>query len=374
MFLRRLKLMQFKNYLQKEFAFGESFNCLSGGNGMGKTNVLEAICYLCLTKSCQGLQDKQLVLHGKDFFRIEGNFVRERISEEGQELEVVAKVVPGKRKELSLNGLPYARLAEHVGCIPLVLIAPDDNLLVMEGSEMRRRFLDLSLSQTDHAYLYELMRYNKLLKQRNAGLKQLAEQGHFDAALIQTYDRQLAPLGDLLFAKRRKFVEEFLPHFLFYHGLITGGGEEVSCVYRSPLERGTMADLLGQQLERDRLLQRTTAGIHRDDLLFSLSGKPLKKFGSQGQMKSFVLALKLAQYRLLFEQKGVKPLLLLDDLFDKLDVGRVLNLLQLLGEEPFGQVFITHTESEVLEDLFAEAGLEAPVHYCIEPGSVQRRS
>ncbi len=373
MFLQRLKLIQFKNYLQKEFAFGRGFNCLSGSNGMGKTNVLEAICYLCLTKSCRGLQDRQLVLHGKDFFRLEGDFGKEDFSEKSEEkLEVVAKVIPGKRKEISLNGVPYTRLADHVGCIPLVFIAPDDHLLVMEGGEVRRRFLDLSLSQIDHTYLYELMKYNKLVKQRNYALKQFAEQKRFDATLIQGYDSQIAPLGDLIFHKRREFVEEFLPHFLYYHSLITEGKEEVSCVYRSSLEQAGMAELLREQLDRDRLLQRTSMGVHRDDLLFSLSGKSLRKFGSQGQIKSFVLALKLAQYRLLFEKKKVKPLLLLDDLFDKLDASRVLNLLQLLSKEPFGQIFITHTESEALRILFAESGIETPVHYCIEPGSVQK--
>ncbi len=360
--LRRLKLIQFKNYEQKEFSFSEKFNCLSGPNGMGKTNVLEAIYYLCLTKSHHGLQDKQLVLHGKDFFRLEGSFM--------PDLKVVAKVIPGRHKEFEVNGVPCTRLAEHVGRIPVVLIAPDDNLLVMEGSEMRRRFLDLSLSQLDGEYLLELIRYNKLLKQRNAALKQFAQDGKFDASLIQTYDSQMSPLGNSIYQRRKQFAEAFLPHFLHYHQLISGNREKVACVYRSPLEQGDMAGLLKQALERDRILQRTTIGVHKDDLLFSIGENPLKKYGSQGQIKSFVLALKLAQYRLLFERKGEKPLLLLDDLFDKLDAGRVANLLHLLNEPPFGQVFITHTESDALEALFAERGLEAPMHYLIGQGTV----
>lgn len=400
MYLQRLKLIQFKNYLSREFSFGGKFNCLSGQNGMGKTNVLEAIYYLCLTKSCQGLSDRQLVTYGKDFFRIEGDFEQEAVAPEeqsvvqlqalerqGSDLQnmaadveesyvpygkyetrksaVVAKVIPGKRKEFEVNGLIYERLAEHIGLLPVVFIAPDDNLLVMEGSEGRRRFLDLTLSQLDTDYLFKLMKYNKLLRQRNASLKQFAQQGTFNQSLIATYDAPMSELGDWLHARRREFMESFLPWFQKYHGLIAGREEPVECIYRSPLEKGPMAALLKKQLERDRMLQRTEAGVHRDDLLFSMGGHPLKKYGSQGQIKTFVLALKLAQYRLLSEQKGKKPILLLDDLFDKLDNGRVLSLLQLLNGEDFGQVFITHTEGEALEELFEQGGLGAPVHYKI---------
>ncbi len=408
MYLQRLKLIQFKNYLSKEFSFGGKFNCLSGQNGMGKTNVLEAIYYLCLTKSCQGLSDKQLVTYGKDFFRIEGDFEQEAVppedrpvvqlqasEHEGSDLQniaadveeaygsmpyarllregkcetrksaVVAKVIPGKRKEFEVNGLIYERLAEHIGLLPVVFIAPDDNLLVMEGSEGRRRFLDLTLSQLDTSYLFKLMKYNKLLRQRNASLKQFAQEGTFNQSLIAAYDGPMSELGDWLYARRREFMEAFLPWFQKYHGLIAGREEPVECIYRSPLEKGTMAALLKKQLERDRMLQRTEAGVHRDDLLFSMGGHPLKKYGSQGQIKTFVLALKLAQYRLLSEQKGKKPILLLDDLFDKLDNGRVLSLLQLLNGEDFGQVFITHTEGEALEELFEQGGLGVPVHYKI---------
>ncbi len=351
LYLEKLILTNFKNYAGQTLDLSERLNCFTGLNGMGKTNILDAVYYLCLAKSRFALSDLHLCKRGEDFFRLEGHF-----RTDGKSYRIVAKVQPKKRKILESNGLPYAALSEHVGLFPVVFLGPDDTLMITEGSEERRRFIDNTLSQTDPQYLAHLISYNKVLQQRNAALKQFAEQRRFDPALVGVYDAQLLPAGRYIHSKRKEFIGAFAPYMMETYSGIAGKQEQVDCRYISALEEVGFEELLAQSQEKDRILQRTTEGIHRDDLELLIKNMPVKRFGSQGQLKSFVLALKLAQYRFLEKQKKNRPILLLDDIFDKLDAQRVGRLLQLLHEGSFGQVFITDTDEGRVENIIREFG------------------
>jgi DNA replication and repair protein RecF len=347
-YLQSLQLTEFKNYAAQKLRFSPRLNCLTGLNGMGKTNVLDAIHYLCLTKSHSGLSDKNLIRHEGSFFRLEGHFVTA-----ADEVKMVAKYQHGQRKEFERNSVAFERLSDYVGQFPVVMIAPDDVQLIQEGSEERRRFLDATLSQISGDYLYNLLIYNALLKQRNALLKLFAEHRRFDASLLEALDHQLPAPAQALFEARRAFVADFTPIFQGYYAAIADSREAVSVQYDADLEAGDFVALLAAALEKDRILQRSTVGPHRDDLVMEMSGQPLKKFASQGQLKSYLLALRLAQYELLRLRKGVAPILLLDDIFDKLDQERVRRLLGLLMEKDFGQIFITDTQRDRMEEIVA---------------------
>lgn len=366
MYLQSLKITQFKNYESQLLTFSPQLNCIVGRNGMGKTNLLDAVYYLCMCKSALGLRDAGLVNHAYDFFRLEGLFQKTE-----KQYKIVAKVIPRKRKEIECNGTAYSRMVDHIGLLPVVMIVPDDTRLATEGSEERRRFLDNTLSQLDQSYLSALVKYNRILKQRNAALKQMGQERRYDAALLSTYDQQLEGPAKLIFEKRNSFQSTFRDLLQQYYNKISGGQEEVDCIYKSQLLENSFGQLMQEAAEKDRILQRTTSGIHRDDLQFKIGGHPLKKFASQGQLKSYVLALKLAQYEVLKKDKKEPPLLLLDDIFDKLDRHRVKFLIQLILENEFGQVFITDTEMERLETILSDFALD----YCkfvVEKGQVDQ--
>ena len=349
MHLSGIKLFNFKNYETAALAFSERLNCFTGLNGMGKTNILDAVHFLCLCKGHGSLPDKHLVRHGESFFRLDGVFVPDDSDKE----QIVAKVVLGRPKVFERNGTAYERLGDYVGRFPAVMIAPDDVALVQEGSEDRRRFLDTTLSQLSQTYLWDLMRYNALLKQRNALLKHFGETKRFDAALLEAIDQQLPAPAQRIFERRKAFVADFAPVFAECYRDIANGREQVEVVYDADLSQHNLADLLRQLLDKDLLLQRTTAGPHRDDLILNMDGHPVKKFASQGQLKSFLLALRLAQYEMLRREKGSAPILLLDDIFDKLDEQRVRHLVGLLLRRNFGQIFITDTQRTRLEGIVA---------------------
>ncbi len=340
MHLQKLILTNFKNYEFQKLKFSPYLNLITGLNGMGKTNLLDAVYYLCMGKS-RSVTDRNVVRKGNDFFRIEGAFSRK-----GKTEKIAAKVVPGKQKAMERNDAPYPRIGDHVGWLPVVFKAPDDTALAVDGSEERRRFLDNTLCQLDQKYLQELLSYNKVLQMRNASLKQFAEKHSFNDSLLSAYDRQLIKPAEFIFEQRAAFTMRFVPLFQKYYRLICSEKEVAGFRYRSQLDGQKYDELLNQSLEKDRVMQRTTMGIHKDDLVFHLDGLPLKRFASQGQLKSFVLSLKLAQYECLKKEKAVRPILLLDDLFDKLDDERVTQLIQLLVNEEFGQVFITDTHPE----------------------------
>lgn len=337
--------------------------CFIGANGMGKTNLLDAIYYLCMGKSYFNTPDALIANHDSDFFRLEGQF-----EVEGQAEHIVAKVIPRKKKELERNRIPYPRLSEHVGLLPVVMIAPDDTYLISEGSEARRSFLDNTLSQINPGYLNQLILYNKLLQQRNALLKQFGESRTYNAAMVEVYNQQMLEPATLLHESRTVFMEAFRPILQQAYEQISGAAESVDCTYRSKLTEASFGALLEEAAEKDRFLQRTTVGPHKDDLIFTIEGYPLKRFASQGQLKSFVLAIKLAQYQLLGQQKKTSPILLLDDIFDKLDRQRVQHLLGLLQEQTFGQVFITDTERDRLAGIIQQTGQDFLI-YDIQEGT-----
>jgi len=367
-YLAQLKLTQFKNYEQQSLTLSPRLNCLTGLNGMGKTNVLDAVHYLCLCKNHTGLNDKQLIRHGATFFRLEGHF---HIEQEVQ--KVVAKYQSGQRKEIERNGTAYERLTDYIGQFPVVMIAPDDVTLVQDGSEDRRRFLDATLSQISPGYLQNLLTYNALLKQRNALLKSFAEQKRFDAILLESIDHQMPAPAAVLFEQRRNFVEAFRPLFQELYAAIANSKEAVDVSYDSDLSDGPLEVLLPGVLEKDRILQRSTVGPHRDDLALYMDGQLVKKFASQGQLKSFLLALRLAQYEVLRQAKGVAPILLLDDIFDKLDERRVRQLVGLLIGRDFGQIFITDTQRSRMEEIVASFSGDYKI-FEVESSIVSRES
>lgn len=350
MHLAQLKLVNFKNYEQQSITCSPHVNCFVGLNGMGKTNLLDAVYYICMTKSHSGLTDGNNVRHGADFFRIEAVFHQEEKRD-----KIVTKVIPRKKKEFERNDVPYPRLADHIGEYPVVIVAPNDTNIILEGSEVRRRFLDNTLSQLDPIYLRSLLVYNKIVEQRNALLKQFAEKRTFNESLLETYNQQLLEPAQLICEKRQIFIKNFCNVLQEIYNFIASQRETIDCQYNSKLLGTSYEQLLAEATEKDRALQRTTVGIHRDDLELNIDGHSAKQFASQGQLKSLVLSLKLAQYEILYREKGIQPLLLLDDIFDKLDKTRVSRLLALLLEKSFGQIFITDTDenrvTEIVERL-----------------------
>ena len=366
MHLEKIILTNFKSYASQTLMFGERLNAFVGLNGMGKTNLLDAIYYLCMCKSYFLPSDSDVILRGADFLRLEGFFKKNSLTE-----KVVAKVQSRRKKVFERNDVPYSVLSEHIGFLPIVMMTPDDTELVKEGSEARRRFLDNTLSQLDNVYLSHLIFYNRVLDQRNSLLKKYANQVTdyaFDEnvnsdleSLLTFYEKQMLPSARYIFQKRKQFVLEFEPVFNNIYQNISDARETVQIVYESPIVKIIAENEAAEKMnfniwlasrDKDRMLQRTTVGIHRDDLGFEMGGKSVKKFGSQGQLKSFVVALKLAQYEILRGLKTEPPILLLDDIFDKLDEIRVKNLLQLILNQSFGQVFITDTHEDRIKDIF----------------------
>jgi DNA replication and repair protein RecF len=365
LFLSRLKLTNFKNYESQRLDFSARLNCLTGLNGMGKTNVLDAIHLLCLCKSHSGLNDRNLVRHEESFYRVEGFFDMDS----GDQTKIVAKFLSGQSKEFERNGLVVERLSDHIGRFPVVMIAPDDVALVQEGSEDRRKFIDSTLSQNSASYLGSLMTYNALLRQRNALLKSFAEHHRFDSALLESIDRQMPGPASVVFSHRKSFETSLIPLFSDFYSAISGSREQVSVAYHSDLDEKPMETLLAENLEKDRFLQRTTTGVHKDDLRLFMNDLPVKKFASQGQLKSFLLALRLAQYEALRLSTGTAPILLLDDIFDKLDETRVRHLVGLLLDRDFGQVFITDTQRGRIETVIREFSGDFRI-FEVENGSV----
>jgi DNA replication and repair protein RecF len=353
MYLQQLSFINFKNYAEAELSLSEGVNAFVGNNGAGKTNLLDAVHYLSLCKSYFNPIDSQQIKQGTDFFMINGVFQKN-----GNKEVVACGVKRNQKKQFKRNKKDYQRLADHIGLLPLVMVSPYDISIIIEGSEERRKFIDNVISQTDSNYLDELIAYNKVLANRNALLKQIADTGRYDPELLSIYDDQLNASGTRIFEKRRAFMEIFTTIFNQHYRFISDEAEQVELIYESQLLNDSLAGLLKKSLERDRILERTTAGVHKDDLQFNIHGMAMKKFGSQGQQKSFLIALKLAQYTFLTQKKGFKPLLLLDDVFDKLDDGRVTKLMQMVSNNDFGQVFITDTSRSRVETIFEKINVD----------------
>ncbi|MES2274486.1 MAG: DNA replication/repair protein RecF [Bacteroidota bacterium] len=347
MYLQQLTVLNFKNYTEAELVFSDGVNVFAGNNGAGKTNMLDAVHYLSLCKSYFNPIDSQQIKQDTDFFMVSGVF-----NKDDRQDTVACAVKRNQKKQFKRNKKEYQRLADHIGKYPLVMISPYDISIIIEGSEERRKFIDNVISQTDNRYLDELITYNKVLANRNALLKRIAETGRYDPGLLEVLDEQLIASGNRIFTKRKAFMESFTEIFNTHYQFLSDGAERVDLVYESQLLTDDFAALLKRSSEKDRVLERTTMGIHKDDLHFSIHGMPMKKFGSQGQQKSFLIALKLAQNSFLYRQTGFKPLLLLDDIFDKLDDLRITKLMQMVSNHDFGQVFITDTSAKRATDVF----------------------
>lgn len=365
MYLKELSLINFKNYDEANLVLDTSLNVFSGNNGAGKTNLLDAIHYLSLCKSYFNPIDVQQIKHQQDFFFIQGKFLKN----ESDELISVA-LKRNQKKQFKRNKKEYSRLADHIGLFPLVMISPNDIALILDGSEERRKFIDNAICQIDNHYLDELIVYNKTLQNRNAVLKNAAEHKKaIDVSLLEIYDVQLVQSGQIIFEKRNTFIKQFIPIFNQYYQFISEGAEEVSLEYQSQLLHASFDSILKESFSKDRILHRTTAGIHKDEFSFHIEQMPLKKFGSQGQQKSFLIAMKLAQYAILDKNKGYKPLLLLDDIFDKLDDLRIGKLMKMVSDDDFGQIFISDTNHERVNAIFSEINKE-PKIFKIKEGNI----
>jgi len=339
--LKNISLVQFKNYGQAFFSFDERIVCIHGNNGVGKTNLLDAIYYLCFTRSYFSKSDQLHVQDGHSGFRVEG-----LLELNGEDQKIICILRETGKKELSLNGEPYEKFSSHIGKFPCVIITPDDAQIITGGSEERRRFLDALLCQLDPVYLQNLIGYNKIIQQRNSFLKSLADKKNNDRSLLDVYDEQLIQPGTYIFEKRNSFLKDILPLVKSYYAKIAGPDEVVQLIYDSQLLHTSFKNMLQRIREKDLLFQRSNAGIHKDDIEIKLKEQPFKNIASQGQRKSLLFALKLAEYETLKQAKGFPPVLLLDDVFEKLDAIRMHNLLHWVCVENQGQVFITDTHAE----------------------------
>ncbi len=354
MYLLNLKLANFKNYPEANFSFSSKINCFIGNNGTGKTNILDAIHYLSFCKSYFNPIDSMNIMHTADFFAIHGVYAKN--GDSGDEVSCIQK--RSAKKIFKLNDKEYDRLSEHIGLFPLVMISPYDRDLINEGSDVRRKYIDTVISQFDKIYLDDLINYNKALAQRNMLLKNFAERKYFDKNSLEIWDRQLIKLAEKIHSKRTEFLDEFVPLFNHYFKIISAGKENVGISYSSQLNEHSLEELLTLFVEKDMLTRFTNAGIHKDDLLMEIDGYPVKKFGSQGQQKSYVVAIKLAQFDFTQNIKGFKPILLLDDIFDKLDENRVKQIIHLVSDNSFGQTFITDTHSQRIENIFRQVKID----------------
>ena len=361
MYLKKLVLINFKNIAQAEITLSERLNCFVGDNGAGKTNVLDAVYYLSMSKSALSMTDGQSVRHGEDFFVVEGTYA----GDSGLSDTVNCSFLRRSGKVLKLNGKEYDRMADHVGRFPVVMVSPQDSVLITDAAEERRRYLNAFLSQLDRDYLASLMRYNAVLAERNRFLKSSS-----DEQMLQIYDMQLADHAARIYERRRDIIESMRPLVAEFYRQLSGDREQVEIEYRSELASASMGELLLASRERDIVNGFTSSGVHRDDMSLRIGGYPLRKYGSQGQQKSFLMSLKLAQYRILTEVCGERPLLLLDDLFDKLDTSRVENLLTLVAGDDFGQIFITDCNRSRLETILSRAG-EKYALFMVEGGDIR---
>ncbi|AEH01710.1 DNA replication/repair protein RecF [Lacinutrix sp. 5H-3-7-4] len=345
MILKSLSLLNYKNFDSKTFEFNDTINCLVGNNGVGKTNVLDAIYHLSFGKSYFNPIASQNIKHDEDFFVVNGEYNKENKSE-----KIVVSLKRGQKKVIKRNAKAYEKFSEHIGFLPLVIISPADRDLITEGSVTRRKFIDSVISQSDKFYLEHLIKYNKALAQRNSLLKYFALNNTFNQDTLDIYNAQLHTFGTEVFNKRNSFLETFIPIFKSRYQAISNGNEIVDLVYKSDLFDNELESLLKKVINKDKAVQYTSVGVHKDDLLFNIDEHPIKKFGSQGQQKSFLIALKLAQFDFIKQQSGVNPILLLDDIFDKLDEERVTQIIKLVDDENFGQLFISDTHAERTEN------------------------
>lgn len=360
MYLKKIALLNFKNIAREELSFCPGINALVGDNGAGKTNILDAVYYLSMCKSALQMTDGQSIRHGEEFFLLEGRYA----TDAGRRETIVCSFSRRSGKLLKRNGKEYDRLSDHVGLIPAVIVSPADSALISDAADERRRYLNAFISQLDRSYLQAVMRYNAVLAERNRLLKM-----HPDETMLAIYDMQLCEHGRLIHARRRDFVERLQPVVERYYRMLAEDREQVELSYRSELNDRPFEEVLRDARQKDLVNEFTTAGIHRDDLVLKIGGYPLRKYGSQGQQKSFLIALKLAQYAIVAEERHERPILLLDDLFDKLDAGRVEQLIRLVSEATFGQIFISDCNPTRLKAILDRSGGDYAL-FTVTDGSV----
>ena len=351
--LKNLRLLNFKNHLDSSWEFNDSMNCFVGDNGSGKTNILDAIHYLSLTKSYFNSMDSLSINFDSEYFTIKGSFVKENNFS-----DIVCNVKKGIPKSVKNNDKKYKRFSDHIGNYPVVFVSPTDIVLITDHSDTRRKYLDSGISQFNNFYLRTLISYNKTIKQRNELLKRFSIRDTFDEDTLNTYNEILIKYGSIIFSERKKYLEKLIPVFQKYYSNISRGKEKVDIEYKSQINVNDYLTELNNSLKQDRTSCRTSVGIHKDDLLFTLNGFSVKKHSSQGQQKSFLISLKLAQFEFLKEELGLKPILLLDDIFDKLDDKRVESLISLVKKGTFNQVFITDTSKERSEKILEKTSSE----------------
>ena len=349
MHLQNISLINFKNYNQVELEFSARINCFVGNNGVGKTNILDAIHYLSLSKSFFNSIDSQNIKYDEDFFVIQGAFFRDDTQE-----NIYCSSKRNRKKRFKRNKKEYQRLADHIGLLPVVMISPADSNLITGGSDERRKFINAVISQYDRNYLNDLIQYNKALAQRNTLLKDFARSGRFDIESLDLWDDQLIPLSQKIYTKRMDFIDKLVPVFQKYYDSIALGKESVGLVYQSHHHDANFSNVFKNALDKDRILQYTTRGVHKDDLVLELNGYQIKRVGSQGQQKTYLVALKFAKYEFIRDVSGFNPILLLDDVFDKFDASRVTQIIHLVSENQFGQIFITDTHQSRLEKILSE--------------------
>lgn len=366
MYLHTLSLINFKNIEQENLSLSPDINCLVGDNGAGKTNVIDAVYYLSMCKSALGMTDGQSIRHGEEFFMIEGGYTTD--SERNE--QIVCSFARRGGKCVKRAGKEYDRLSDHVGLIPVVIISPADSVLISDAAEERRRFLNAFLSQLDRGYLGAVMRYNSILTERNRLLKQMGSA--VQEEILDILDQQLVAYGTTVHAKRAELIERIGPIVADYYRQLSGDREQVEIGYRSELNDQPFEELLRTHRQKDLINQYSGCGVHRDDLTLKIGGYPLRKYGSQGQQKSFLIALKLAQYKVVAEHKGERPILLLDDLFDKLDAGRVEQLIKVVSGAEFGQIFITDCNKLRLQTIL-DAAAESYRLFAVGEGHITQQ-
>lgn len=356
--LNSISILNYKNIAQADLDFTAKINCFVGNNGMGKTNLLDAIYYLSFCKSHSNSIDNQNIKHDADFLMIQGKYeLRENVE------DIYCGIKRRQKKQFKRNKKEYSRLTDHIGLLPLVLISPNDDGLIADGSDERRKFVDGVISQYNNQYLNALMKYNHALKQRNALLK---DETMMDATLFEIWEEQMVLHGNYIFSERKQFVERFIPMFQQIYSFISEDKEKVGLVYKSQLDEANLAEKLLKNRERDRVIGFSMNGIHKDELEMSLADHPMKRVGSQGQNKTYLISLKLAQFNFLKQTHGVNPILLLDDIFDKLDEKRVTKIVELVAGNDFGQIFISDTNSKHWEDILPKINQSSQIFQVVD--------
>lgn len=365
MYIEEISIVNYKNINESQIRFSPRLNCFIGNNGAGKTNLLDAVYYLSFCKSFFNPVDYLNINHQENFFMLQGNYKRL-----GSDEIITCGLQKGQKKQFKRNSKVYKKLMEHIGLLPLVMISPSDDSLILGGSDERRKFMDGVISQYNQNYLDDLMKYNRALLQRNNLLKQFSADRYFDSELLAVWDLHLLEYGSLIHQQRMEFVEKFIPVFQRYYSFISQGNEVVGLVHQSDLYENDFEQLLRESQGKDRAAQFTTAGIHKDDLLLNIGDYPIKKLGSQGQKKTYLVALKLAQFNFIKQISGLKPILLLDDIFDKLDQHRVEQIVKVVAGEDFGQILITDTNREHLDAIIRKMSADFRI-FTVDSGTIK---